>query len=688
MSTGEFGVGVVLAALPAVAALLLAWRVVRLRLAHLAPVEAVGAGALITVATLMGIHLAPLLLGILGQASILVTAALVAAAALALRPGAPGAADPAPPPAPASGPVSWGIAAVAGLVVLAMLAADLRELLPTLIIGIDTPGFHLPQAARWIDSGSLWQIDEFFPGQPHGYYPGNGVLLFTWTMLPLESEVLVRPVITAFMPLWAAAVWLAGRELGAPPATRVIAAAALLATPIVVQATVPRAMADVVLYAAMTAGVAFLLRHGRSGRRSDLILAGIGLGIGAGTKWYGVPAAIVILAVWAVPRLREAARRRALPFDLLSVGGPALAGALPWLTRNLVESGNPVFPQEVSILGLELFDAPRDLAREESGFAIADYATDTGVWGDIAAELVQGLGVVALAAVVLVIAGLVAAARRRAGLPAALGVGAVCLAAAYATTPYSALGADGQPVLLDVNTRYVVPAVIAAVLTGLWLARGSTVSRIAVDVGLAAVALLALEKAFRPELRPTLTALVAVVVAVAAVVVLRLGASRLQPAARPFAVAALGVVVALGGLAYLARVEDRFDAARASTGDEVLTALGAKDREPPLHVGIIGRWRIDQASPIWPAFGPRGRNRVETIAEDRDGFLIAPTRAADFERIVGRRRYDALVVARGAGSKSREESWADGAGYVRTVQSLQFALYVDPRAVGRKAATP
>ena len=49
----------------------------------------------------------------------------------------------------------------------------------------------------------------------------------------------------------------------------------------------------------MTAGLLFVLRFARTERRSDLVLAGLGIGLAAGTKWYAVPGALVLIGVLA-----------------------------------------------------------------------------------------------------------------------------------------------------------------------------------------------------------------------------------------------------------------------------------------------------------------------------------------------------------------------------------------------------
>ena len=112
------------------------------------------------------------------------------------------------------------------------------------------------------------------------------------------------------------------------------------------------------------------------------MLAGLGLGLAFGTKWYAVWAVAIVLAVWAAGSLLERRGVRAVARDgAVLCGLVALAGGI-WMLRNLIESGNPVFPVEVSPLGLTIFDAPRDTVRESAGFTLLHYVGDGGVWSE------------------------------------------------------------------------------------------------------------------------------------------------------------------------------------------------------------------------------------------------------------------------------------------------------------------
>ncbi len=458
MPTEDFLTGTVLFALMLLAVLAATGIVVQRRLAHLDRLERALAGVVVGTAVLIGVHLLPLLLGILGKATVLAAAVLAVALATRIAPRQPGPPEDRGEPPPPSGRFARATAGAAAAIALVAFLADLGRWAGDEIVGVDPLTFHLPNIGRWIQTGSLWQIDQFVPQLAHGNYPNNGDVVLLSTVLPWHNDFLVRAPICFFLLVTAVAVAAVARELKAPAAASILAAAAVVSLPIVGLATIPRALPDSLLWATYACGVLFLLRHARTSRRSDLVLAATALAIAFGTKWYGISSVGVLVAVWAGARLlhREPHALR----DGLLVGGVALLGDAAWLARNLVESGNPVFPVKIAPFGVTIFDAPRDVIVEQVGFSLLDYADDPSVWGQLAGELFDGLGLLAIVCALGLLAATICNRTEREPRIALLSVAALALVPVYAWLPGTALGNPGNPELASVNTRYAVPILI------------------------------------------------------------------------------------------------------------------------------------------------------------------------------------------------------------------------------------
>jgi hypothetical protein len=497
-------------------------------------------------------------------------------------------------------------------------------------------------------------------------------------------------------------VYALGRELRAPAGAALLAGASIAAVPVVAESAVAVGLPDPVMWATFAAGLLFLARHARTGAAADLALAGIGLGLAFGTKWYGVSNVAIVLVVWLVAR--ALARR---PLAELGRQGGALAGLVAacggiWLVRNWVQTGNPVFPVRVAPAGITIFDAPADILRRQSGFTIAGYIGDGAVWSDQLLPIYRDfLGPVAL----LLVLGALAAAwigasrlRRRGprarenAIVLALAAVAALGVAAYAVTPYSAQGAPGLPVFAGPNTRYVVPALLAAAPLFAWLVGRAGRRRMWLAHTLEAIALAAVLDGLRrsyavADERP-LVGLAVVGLAAGAVVGARGLFPRLEAAWRPVAAGAAAVVIVAGLAAVGRRDQVRFDAARYRGVDATFDWIDA--HVPRDHrVALAGNW-AQSVGPPFPVFGPRLRNEVAYNGPWVDDMLQYYARPGPFVAALRRGRYDLLVVGRGflaaPGNPPRrdvlEERWARAAGFPVLARSDALTLFAVPPARG------
>ncbi len=618
------------------------------------------AWALLATTALIVEHLVPLALGVLSRGSVLAVTALVLMAALLARRGARQVPPGAPAAAPDGARAVLVLAAGAALVAAGAAAAFLRYHAAEPTVSSDALNFQIPQVARWIRSGSMWELDQFFPDYSNATYPHHGNLLLLSVVLPFKAAFLARLVPVPFAVLTCAGVYACARELGAARAWALLAAALPAATPIFLQVALDGANTDTPMTFFVVAAALFLLRHQRTRARADLVLAGLALGLALGTKWYALTALPPMLVVWAVAERLGGVPWRRLAADAAWLAGLTLAAGGVWLVRNWVQAGNPLFPQPLGPL-----TAPRDVIREQAGSSLADYTFDGHVWSTYLRpqfdHFFAAPGYVLTAAALL---GLVVAGRRRCGRAAALSLAALAALGVYYVMTYSAFGPKGAPVLAFASMRYAVPALLLGAVALAWA--GTQASRV---VGLLLAAGLALAVLFglRAQYRPALGygALVAGVAAVA----LAAWAARARPRA---ALAAAAVLALLGAGLVHVRARDRGYAAL----DPTIAWIEA--HAPTGHrIAIAGVWSVQGVSPVLPAFGPRLGNDVAFAGPFRQHMLRAETDPQRFERRLRDGRYDLLIVGRGSqptGRPAPQERWARAAGFRPVVASERLAL--------------
>jgi hypothetical protein len=344
------------------------------------------------------------------------------------------------------------------------------------VFNFDSLWYHLPFAADMVQTHSVVGMHHVETVFTNWFYPQNSELLHAVGIL-----LIGRDTLSLYLNLgWLAVAFLAAYCVGRPygrGAVTAIAAAILLGCHTLVVRDPGAAKNDLMAAALILASIAILVeawsQAGHSSvpfrspatkrnRRMDgwaLAAAGLAVGLAAGTRVTGLAMAGALTVAELV--LAGPGRRWvAAAWWLL----PALAGGAFWYLRNLVVAGNPI--PEIEKLGPISLLHPERLQEGRPDFSIVHYATDTGVWR---AYFGPGLHEAFGALWPLVVFGALAAAllallRGRDRIVRWIGAVALFGALAYLFTPLSAAGADGEPVGFAINIRYVIPALLAAIV--------------------------------------------------------------------------------------------------------------------------------------------------------------------------------------------------------------------------------
>ena len=203
----------------------------------------------------------------------------------------------------------------------------------------DTIWYHLPFAARFVQSGSITPLHFVDFGSDIAFYPENGELVHALALLFLGNDFL-SPLLNMFwLALVLLAAWCVGRPFGVAPVT-LVGAAALMATPGIVATQPGGAYTDIVGFALFASAVALLVNSEQSSPSERLpacCVAALAAGLTLGTKLTFVPPVLALTIGVSViaPRGR---RLRDTSLWLLLV---AITGGF-WYLRNAAAIGNPV----------------------------------------------------------------------------------------------------------------------------------------------------------------------------------------------------------------------------------------------------------------------------------------------------------------------------------------------------------
>jgi hypothetical protein len=233
------------------------------------------------------------------------------------------------------------------------------------VSGTDAAHYHVPVAANIALGAGLFHLTP----TPH-LYPMAASSLVAWFILPTRDALLIdAAMLPPFLLLVASMAysfrlvtgrsglaWMAWPAL-ALFGTRLFRASSLVS-------------ADLLFAAALCALVGNLLFLLKGGSRAlGLPLAGLSTGLLVGSKFTGIPAALLLWAAaialrWLTGQRPLAADRRQSAAALVLAGVLAVGAGGIWLIHNWILWGSPIAPTGLTVAGIEVFSgaahAPTD----------------------------------------------------------------------------------------------------------------------------------------------------------------------------------------------------------------------------------------------------------------------------------------------------------------------------------------
>ncbi len=498
---------------------------------------------------------------------------------------------------------------------------------------IDTLWYHLPQAARFVQLGSILHLQYFDRDPVTVFYPANAELLHGFGLLLFRSDVISPLINLGWAALALLAAWSIGRPSGRGPHC-VIGVLLVLGTPGLVDTQPAGAYNDIACMALLLSAGA-ILGHDRSPRAGALAAAAAGIALG--TKFTMIVPTIALAAgVVAIAPSRERLRVAGT-----WVGGLVVLGGY-WYLRNAITAGNPLPSLSVHLGPLSL-PAPHVTTPT---YTVAQYVTSAHIWRLVFIPgLRQSLGLAWWALIAGAVAGAFGAlARGPSAVHRVLGVVTILSGVAFIFTPQF-LGIPGLPIFFNANVRYGASGLALGLVLLPTLPVLASARRGLVYLAVALAALVATEldpgvwpsgirvTPFGPPIRGATALAGALIAAVIAALVLAVRGGVLSAARRSTAPAALArtgaglaaAAIAIGGWF----VADSY-AHRRYRDTQPLPRIYAWART--VHHARIGLVGVDLQ---YPLYGIDDSNYVQ--------YIGAPEPHAGLESIVTCRAWRAAV---------------------------------------------
>ncbi len=239
----------------------------------------------------------------------------------------------------------------------------------------DGLAYHLPMAAQWCREGTIWAQDV-----RAWFYPGNSELLLAILMLPFRGDAVIGVSDSVY---WLVLVLALGRlmRMQGLSAWASLGSAVLVATTPLFRRSLGELGNDLFLAMLFLLALYFIAQARESVRPgAPALLAIASASLLVGTKYNGVAYALglAFVAAWHWPRkLWKWLLRHGVP---IVATGLLLGGS--FFIRNLVLTGNPVYPAGVDLGPLQIPPGDMSLVVGSASGVTQEFLRTSTLWGN------------------------------------------------------------------------------------------------------------------------------------------------------------------------------------------------------------------------------------------------------------------------------------------------------------------
>lgn len=252
----------------------------------------------------------------------------------------------------------------------------------------DTIAYHMPIVVEWLQAESLWKIFYAVWGGPLGYYPSNHELLLSWLILPFGNDYLANLLNFPIIGVMVVVIYKILREMNVDAFLAWMAGALVMVMPIFLRQFGTGQVDLLMALGVLISWYCFLRTHKR---RDGLLLIPLllNMAIMLGTKYLSIIYIIPIVVVFFF--LHQSWRKTHLRWWLWFFLILGTLGSM-WYWRNLILTGNPIFPASVHLGNWTLFEGYMGLTERIQELSMWHRVTQSGEWGDWLQAMIQETG--------------------------------------------------------------------------------------------------------------------------------------------------------------------------------------------------------------------------------------------------------------------------------------------------------
>jgi len=235
--------------------------------------------------------------------------------------------------------------------------------------GWDSLNYHFTFAVEWLKSGNLNTPIVVFDDISPTYYPLNGSLFYFWLIFPFKSVFLADLGQLPFFGLAVISVYGIARKIRLSKAYSFYAALLFMLIPNFFK-QLQIAYVDVMVGALFLVCVNYLLLLKDKFNWQNTLVYSLSLGLLIGVKTTALPFSILLIAPFAVICLKN---YRKAGLGLLFILCVICLGGFSYI-RNFIETGNPLYPLDFSLAGVDIFRGVMGKSTYAGQFISWDYS--------------------------------------------------------------------------------------------------------------------------------------------------------------------------------------------------------------------------------------------------------------------------------------------------------------------------
>ncbi|MFA5351608.1 MAG: hypothetical protein WC357_09845, partial [Candidatus Omnitrophota bacterium] len=237
--------------------------------------------------------------------------------------------------------------------------------------GWDNLNYHFTFPVEWLKNGNLECPISVFGDPSVSYYPVNGSLFYFWLIFPLKSVFLANLGQFPFFICAFLAVYSIARKLSVSQRYAFLAACLFSLIPNYFK-QLKIAYIDIMDAALFLFALNFLFEATKKVSLRALFLAALSIGLLLGTKTTAMPL-VLLLFIGIALVVFVGFKDRVIPALLVCAGAVVAFGGYAYI-RNLIVTGNPLYPLNFKVFDITIFKGVIDNAVYRTGISVGDFS--------------------------------------------------------------------------------------------------------------------------------------------------------------------------------------------------------------------------------------------------------------------------------------------------------------------------